>query len=85
MMTTMKTKTDKDNGCVSMMTGQPTYLTADCEAAKPNMSQVDGGGNTLSKNEEPVWFPRLSPGEFPPLPCPSWSFQIQAAYLFPHQ
>ena len=42
------------------MTGRPTYLTADCETAKPNMSQVDGGGNTLSKNEDPVQIPRLS-------------------------
>ena len=44
-----------------MKTGRPTYLTADCEAAKPNMSQVDGGGNTLlKKNEEPGRIPRLS-------------------------
>ena len=43
------------------MTGRPTYLTADCEAVKPSMSQVDGWGNTLlKKNEEPVRIPRLS-------------------------
>jgi hypothetical protein len=32
-----------------MMIGRPAYLTADCEAAKPRVSQVDGGGSTMSK------------------------------------
>ena len=40
---------DKNGGGVVTMTGPPACLTADCEAAKPSMSQVDGGGNTLSK------------------------------------
>ena len=39
----------EDSGGVVMMTGPPAYLTADCEAAKPSMSHVDGGGNTQSK------------------------------------
>ena len=44
-----KDNNDKDGGRVVTMTGPPAYLTADCEAAMPSMSQVDGGGNTLSK------------------------------------
>ena len=36
---------------ITMMTRRPAYLTADCEAAKPRISQVDGGGNTLSKQK----------------------------------
>ena len=38
---------DKDSGGVVTMTVPPAYLAADCEAAKPSMSRVDGGGNTL--------------------------------------
>ena len=34
-----------------MMTRRPAYLTADCEAAKTHMPQVDGGVNTLSKQK----------------------------------
>ena len=45
---------NEDGGGVVTMTEPPAYLAADCEAANPSMSRVDGGGNTLSKNEEPV-------------------------------
>ena len=44
MMTMMKTA----GGGVTM-TEPSAYMTADCEAAMPSMSQVDGGRNTLSK------------------------------------
>ena len=55
-----KIDNDGDGGGVVTMTGPPAYLADDCEAAKPSMSRVDEGGNTLSnKNEEPVWIPRL--------------------------
>ena len=36
----------KDGGGVVTMTGPPAYPTADCEAAMPSMSRVDGGVNT---------------------------------------